>query len=252
MKIRSLLSPFHAAPKSSGEVEVYDGFFESRRRLLVLPFAAFAIRVIPAAAMSNDSVEWAAFLDVAQTEAKKLFQDPSAQGQDEYVKSLGKAAQHLEFASVPEVKMGVFKNLMPTVEFGIAFRGEPFFIVAWRMAPHAFLPAHNHPNVSVCTVGLEGEAVMRNFEVDGEAPEFSSHEPFRVRQTREQILRPGSVNTLTSHRDNMHTFAAGKEGARGFDITTFHGANVGFSFFDIGAKRDDRDGDVFEATWKTL
>ncbi len=93
----------------------------------------------------------------------------------------------------------------------------------WWPEPGAFLPPHCHPNASVCTLGLEGEARIRNFEIVGDAPDFSSKQSFQVRETHNEIIAPGRLNTLSAFRDNIHTFQAGKQGARGLDISTYHG-----------------------------
>jgi hypothetical protein len=114
------------------------------------------------------------------------------------------------------------------------------------------LPPHCHPNASVCTLGIEGEARIRNFEIAGEAPNFSSKETFRVRETHNEIIAPGRLNTLSALRDNIHTFQAGKQGARGIDISTYHGPDVGFSFLNIADKPRDSERWVYEAAWKKL
>ena len=98
--------------------------------------------------------------------------------------------------------------------------------------------------------GLEGEAQIRNFEIIGETPEFSSRKTFLVRETHNEIIAPGRINTLSSMRDNTHTFQAGKNGARGIDISTYHGSDVGFSFLDIAGRPRDPDSQIYEATWK--
>jgi hypothetical protein len=51
-------------------------------------------------------------------------------------------------------------------------------------------------------------------------------------------------------RDNIHTFQAGRNGARGIDISTYHGPDVGFSFLDIAATSKEPERRLFEAAWK--
>jgi hypothetical protein len=153
-------------------------------------------------------------------------------------------------SDIPRAKLGRFEKLEPAASFGVSYRGRPFFIVEWQLEPNALLPPHCHPNASVCTVGLEGEAHIRNFEIIGHAPEFSSRKIFMVRETHNEIIAPGRINTLSSMRDNIHTFQAGKSGARGIDISTYHGPDVGFSFLDIAGKPRESKGGIYEATWK--
>ena len=69
------------------------------------------------------------------------------------------------------------------------------------------------------TVGLEGEARIENYEMVG-ARDWDTKEPFTVRRTTDQVLLPGSINTLNLEYGYVHGFVAGPEGARGLDITT--------------------------------
>jgi hypothetical protein len=117
------------------------------------------------------------------------------------------------------------------------------------MEPGAFLPPHNHPNASVCTVGFAGEVRLRNFEIVGEPPAYDSKQTFRVRETRDETMKRGKINTLNPVRDNIHCFRVGKEGARGFDINTLHGQTNAFSFLDMGEKPVDSENRIYEATW---
>jgi hypothetical protein len=159
-------------------------------------------------------------------------------------------AARLQFTTIPDTKLGRFRQLDPAVYFGPSYRGKPFFIVEWRLEPGAILPPHCHPNASVCTVGIAGEARIRNFEIVGQAPEFASRQAFRVRETHNEILSPGRANTLSAVRDNIHTLQAGRQGARGMDISTYHGPNIGFSFLELENKPVDAEQRLFEAVWK--
>ena len=98
--------------------------------------------------------------------------------------------------------------------------------------------------------GREHVVRIRNFEIVGQAPEFASRQAFRVRETHNEILSQGRVNTLSSVRDNIHTLQAGREGARGMDISTYHGPDIGFSFLELENKPVDAEQRLFEAVWK--
>jgi len=84
--------------------------------------------------------------------------------------------------------------------FAPSFRGTPFFIIQWRIEPGVVFPAHNHPNASVCTLGYEGEVRLRNFEIVGEAPAYDSKKTFRVRETHDETIERGRINTLSPSR----------------------------------------------------
>jgi hypothetical protein len=198
-------------------------------------------------------MSWDDFLKESRLVAAELIKDTSGAGQDAYLQRL--AALAVRLRSVPATRLGTFGKLEPKVEFGPSYRGVPFIIIQWRMHPRAILPAHCHPGYSVCTLGLEGEARLRNFETEGEAPAFNSgsSKAFLMRETHSQIITPGRLNTLSPVRDNIHYFEAGPDGARGIDITTRYSGDGSFSFvaFDPERPRDARRR-IFEASWKGM
>ena len=248
------------------QAEVSPGVIIERRRILWLPVIAAATMTRGGAAAqeagkkpeavanpsptSTGPLDWNEFLKQALPLAEELHRDSSPQGQDAYLHWLALMAARLQLTTIPAAKLGRFEKLDPAVYFGPSFRGQPFFIIEWRMEPGAILPPHCHPNASVCTVGIAGEARIRNFEIAGQAPEFTSRQSFRVRETHNEILTPGRTNTLSAARDNIHTFQAGRTGARGMDISTLHGPNIGFSFLELESKPADLDQRLFEAVWK--
>ena len=71
-----------------------------------------------------------------------------------------------------------------------------------------------------------------------------------MRETHDEILSPGRVNTLSAVRDNIHTLRAGRQGARGMDISTYHGPDIGYSFLELENKPVDAEQRLFEAVWK--
>ena len=189
---------------------------------------------------------WEQFLAQGVPLAKQML-TAAPDDYDAYLYSLATLASRLN--EVPATKLYAFGGLQPAVMFAPSYRGAPFAIIQWRMEPNAILPAHNHPNYSVCTVGVEGQARLRNFEVVGEAPEFTSQKTFLIRETHTQQMSASRVATLSPVRDKIHRFEAGSEGARGIDITTRHGKDLGFSFIQMDRNpRDARQG-IFEASW---
>jgi hypothetical protein len=197
-------------------------------------------------------LSWDEFLKQCVPIAEELHRDSSKSGQEAYLHWLASMIARLRLKDLPRARLGRFGKLDPPVSFGRIFRGEPFFIVEWRLEPGAILPPHCHPNASVCTLGIEGEARIRNFEIIGDAPDFSSKQTFQVRETHNEIIAPGRLNTLSALRDNIHTFQAGKQGASGIDISTYHGPDVGFSFLDMGDKARDAERRIYEAAWKKI
>jgi hypothetical protein len=222
-----------------------------RRAIFWAPLAVAAAVLRPAqAATATPPLDWDEFIRLCPTEAAEFARDASEIGQDAYLHRV--AAWAVRLKSAPDTRLGAFAGLDPKVEFGPSFRGVPFAVIQWRMAPRAILPAHCHPQFSVCTVGIEGEARVRHFEVQGPAPAFNSGSktPFLMRETRSQIVTPRRVSTLSSTRDNIHYFEAGDAGARGLDITTGYGGDGSFSFvaFQPDKPKDPRK-QLFEAVW---
>jgi hypothetical protein len=195
---------------------------------------------------------WDEFIKQSVPEAQALYQDSSPGGQDAYLFSLAHWAARLRLETIPKAKVFRFGELNPPVHFGLSYKAVPFVVIEWRLDAGAFLPPHNHPNYSVCTLGIEGEAQLRNFQLVGEAPEFSSKNVFHVRETHSQMMSAGRINMLSPTRDNIHTFQAGKAGARGIDFGTLYGKDIGFSFLELDKNPVDAEKRIYQATWKSL
>jgi len=244
---------------STREIEVFPGVMERRYFLgsSITSLAAvialgsgsrLAAQEQPAAGIAPGApkLAWDNFLKEAVPVAQKLVADPTF-SIDEYLYRIGSLATRL--SEIPDTQLFPYTAIDKRVFFGPSFRGTPFFIIQWRMEPGAVLPPHNHPNASVCTLGYEGEARLRNFEIVGEAPEYDVNKTFQVRETHNEMMTHGRINTLSSSRDNIHFFQVGKEGARGIDISTLHGKMAQFSFLDIAEKPLDTEKRIFEAAW---
>ena len=230
--------------------ELAPGVTIERRSILWMPLALAAAALPARAAEISAALDWDDFIRLCPADAAQFARDASEIGQDAYLNRIASWAVRLSGA--PDTKLGAFAGLNPKVEFGPSFRGVPFAVIQWRMQPHAVLPAHCHPQASVCTVGIEGEARVRHFEVHGRAPAFDSGDrtPFLMRETRSQIVTPRRISTLSSTRDNIHYFEAGGGGARGLDITTAYGGDGSFSFVAFHPEKPSvREASLYEAVW---
>jgi 2-aminoethanethiol dioxygenase/cysteine oxidase family protein len=223
---------------------------EIERRVILwkMPMAAAAfLAAIPEVLRGSGPLTWNEFTARTTAVAKELY---SAAGYDEDAYICRIAAEAVGAPDVPPgSKMGRFGKLDPPVEFGPVYRGAPIMIIQWKLAPNAWLPPHNHPHFNVLSVGLEGEAVVTHYDVEGDAPPFDAAAAFTVRRTREMLIAPRRISTLTSSRDNVHTFRAGPKGARGIDINTPNGKDIGFSFLDIASKPQDGARGTYAARW---
>jgi hypothetical protein len=195
------------------------------RRSAVGTLGAFLVAAAQSTAMSARAQEliqpgltFAEFLALANPLAKDLIRDTSRTGQDRYLLSLASLATRLMDVAVPELRdsgqgetAGSFIGANPG--------GEPFNVLHWKLDPGARVRPHAHTYGNVVTVGLQGLATVENFEVVGER-RFEARAPVRIRRTRLQQLTPGGINLVSLERDYVHGIAAGREGARGLDITS--------------------------------
>jgi len=247
------------------ETDSVPGYSVRRRSLLWLPaYAAVALMLnapsAPGAARDGEptgtaradegrSLSWEDFARAADEEARPVAAGGTSGAYDAYLFALAMRAARLRLDSIPRAKLGAFGGLEPKVSFGVGYRGTAFFVVEWSMEPHAYLPPHCHPNASVCTLGVEGEARIRHFETIGAPADFTSASAFQVRETRTDLISSGRVSTLSPTRDNVHTFRAGSRGARGIDISALHGKSIGFSFLAIEEKPADAEQRIYGAHW---
>ena len=234
------------------------GYSEQRRALLIGAPAALACllasrsQLVAAMDEASSAVELQRFLDETLDRALQLKSDASASGQDEYVAYLEESVVAIQDVSADPLSQTSWKGFDPGVYLGSSGRNRAFFIVQWRLAPGAFLPPHCHPATSVCTLGLQGSSVLRHFELPADAPSYRDDREteFLIRETRQLDLTSGMTSTLTEHRDNIHLFEAGPDGARGIDVTTDYGGDGSFSFLEFDHWRPaDASESLYRARW---
>jgi predicted metal-dependent enzyme (double-stranded beta helix superfamily) len=217
----------------------------TRRHLVTATTATALTGLFAPRLLATPSNKWEEFLAEARERGKKVLEQDGVPV-DEYLWLLASLASRID--AVPSTQMQEVPWTKPPVSFGMASKGSPFIVLEWQLAPGAVLPPHNHPNASVCTVGLDGEAIVENYEVSGAAPAYESKDLFRVRRTHQEVIAAKRVNTVAPHRDNIHTFRGGAKGARGIDITSMHGAMGPFSYLKI---EDAVNETTFNARWWT-
>lgn len=250
--------------RKRAEAEIAPGIFEERRAFLWAPLGVAAavlldgsrtVRAInregKTGLMNTRELAFEDFVRECGTLAKQMAGDSEPWADDHLFRLSGLAAR-LRLSAVPEGKLGAFANLNPPVEFGPVHFAMPLFIIKWRMAPGATLPAHNHTPGNVVTLCLEGECRVRHFEVAGREPDYSSKETFSIRETQNLLLTPGRMSSLTQKRDQIHTFQAGSRGAVGIDINVALAGDKKFSFLEFSDKPKDADRRIFEAVWKNI
>jgi len=185
-------------------------------------------------------------------ELAKIAQHETGLNEEAHIFRLSAAASRLRLTSVPKGKLGAFAGLSPPVEFGPLTIAVPLAIIQWRLAPGATLPAHNHNPADVISLCLKGACTVRHFDIVDGAPDYSSKKPFLIRESRNDLLTPGRMSSLSTVRDNIHTFHAGKDGAMGIDINSILPGDKPFSFLDVAEKPRDLQNRIYDAVWKKL
>ncbi len=214
----------------------------SRRRILGTIAWSPLLALMGPTVTAADTQSWVDELNEAVRSLTPAADQRS--GVDQYLFRLAAAAAKVD--GIPHGELTAVDWSDNAVSFGMIARGSSFVVIEWELAPGAFLPPHNHPNGSVCTVGVAGEAVLENYEPVKELPATDSEEKFLLRRMKRQILTRGGINTLGPVRDNIHTFRAGPDGARGIDITSLHGRSETFGFMSL--QKTTRE-DHLEARW---
>ena len=246
--------------RNIAEEEVSPGLFIERRTVLT-GFGGMIFAMIPAARAfaatsgdDSDSLSFEQFLTQANPKAKELVGDVSLGGQDRYLRSIAALASNLRGVPVP-TKWNFSDQGSSPEAYAIGFNpgGDPFNVLHWRLEPGASCRAHAHTYGNVVTIGLEGIARVRNFEVVGE-PDYTFGGTFQVRETVNQLLSPGSVNLVSLHRNYIHEITAGPEGARGLDITTRlrPRPDYGTAYLSMGNAAVNEFEKIFDASWELV
>ncbi len=176
--------------------------------------------------------------------AMQMIADPN-RNEDEYLFRIAALAATLK--DFPPAEFGApFK----TIRSAMSYRESGIAVIQWQMEPNTIYPAHNHPGYNSITVGIRGECRMRNFDIVGTAPEMKSSEGFLVKETQDNVLRPGVITSMMStNRDNIHQLEAGNDVVIGADIIAKVGPDQGFSFVNIAGQPKNPKDRVYEATW---
>lgn len=185
-------------------------------------------------------------------ELAKNAQQEAGLNEEAHIFRLSATASRLRLQSVPKGKLGAFAGLNPPVEFGPVKIAAPLAIIQWRLAPGATLPPHNHNPADIISLCIEGACTVHHFDIVDRAPDYSSKESFLIRESRNDLLTPGRMSSLSTIRDNIHTFHAGKDGAMGIDINSVLPGDKPFSFLDVAEKPRDPQNRIYEAVWKKL
>lgn len=232
---------------------------ERRSFLAVTARALAAVGLVPRTAYARlgvrDSISFDEFLAEVLPEARKLVADTSTAGQDAYLTTLARHAVRLGEVQQPSWNDSG-QSLTPGTFIGANLgangaKTDPFVVLHWRMDPGTRIEAHAHTHGNVCTLGLEGEVQVSNFEMLGPR-DFDVAAPFVAKRTVRQALVRGSVNLVSLDRNYVHGTIAGPQGGRGLDITTrIKPRRPDVPYLRLEGKRSDGE-DRFDAVWTDL
>jgi quercetin dioxygenase-like cupin family protein len=238
------------------EFDRVPGVIVERRSFLSVAAAAICATtqgrraVGPLAPTAEPRLTLPEFLKAVVPVARELVADTTRMGEDRYLHTLASFAVRLVDVPVPEMRR-ITKGDGPHNFIGANETDDdcPFVVLHWRMEPRARVSLHPHTYGNVVTLGLEGEALIQNYEVDGVA-DYERATPFTVRKTHEQILRPGEINLVPLAHGYVHGFVAGPKGARGLDITTRIRDKQPNVALEVAATPIDAARGLYEGTWR--
>ena len=235
------------------EVEVSPGFLIERRQFVAASIAVlYSGSLLASSGAQQDELDFETFLALASVVAGQIVDDKSPEGQDRYLKFVGGMAAQVSDVPHPArwrpSSQGASDN---TVFIGVNPGGDPFTVLHWRLEPGAIVRPHAHTYGNVATVCLEGTAQVENYEMLG-IVDFETDKTFHVQRTRQDVMMPGFLNLVSLHRNYIHGMQAGREGARGLDITTRlrPKPNYGTPYLQTHRKPVDESAAIFEARWQ--
>lgn len=217
----------------------------NRRNFLGVSFIALSGLAHASNTLAQDNLsDWESYLAATRQEALERIRN----NRDDIAGYLHWISSRLASRTdVPSARLAAVEWADPAISFGAHPAAAPFVLIEFRLAPGAYLPPHNHPNASVSTLLLEGEAAIDNYELDPESDPPGLRGAARLRHTATQMLRPGDCNFIQPARNNLHAFRAGPYGARGVDITTQHGPSSAFGYLKLLEPRSV--GRIIHAEW---
>lgn len=198
--------------------EVLPGVHVSRRWALQGAWAAPAMWILSrftgASARSGLDVE--SFLRRWSEEAEKLA-GQDAPNEDEHLHRLCAEIARFEPDAFPSRRAIVYDDR--GFKSGPSYVGMPLLVIQFDLEPGAVIPAHNHVGFAFVSMGVRGEATVRHFEPQGDAPAPDElGVDFEMREVSSTVLHPGRTSALTRTRANIHWFQAGEKGATFLDF----------------------------------
>lgn len=237
------------------EIEVSEGVFIKRRTILTGGLGLIGLAPFFRAFAQSTSlgqISFDQFLAEANPLTKSLIGDTSTGGQDNYLHALASVASRLESLPDPASWNDSTQSFKPGTWLGFTPGGESFTILHWRLEPHTEIRLHRHDYGNVVSLGLSGDARVKNYEIVSEDQNYQPGKSFRVRKTVDQQLTRGNINLVSLDRNYIHGFTAGPEGARGLDITTRIRPKPEHStpYLSVRGEAIDDTRQIYEAEWE--
>lgn len=246
----------HELPKGQ-EIEVADSIFVRRRDFINFSTRAIGLMGIASlirgqAFAQTSRLSFQDFLKEANPLTASLIEDISTAGQDRYLHSLASVASRLHDIPDPVAWNDSTQSFKPGTFIGFTPGGEKFTVLQWRMEPNTEIRLHRHDYGNVVTVGLNGEARVRNFEIVSTDKNYKPGGTIQVQKTVDQQLSRGKVNLVSLDKNYIHGFKAGPDGAHGIDITTRIKPKPehGTPYLDVKDMPIDDVRQIYDAEWQ--
>ena len=163
------------------------------------------------------------FVNEVRPRARKLIA-AAAPDEEAYLRAAGDLLMQLE----PVDRWRRPRAQMPYSMDTTAFV-PPIVLFRIEMQPGAVISIHDHRHYNGVILCTEGSLRCRNFDIvpeegrpldvaAGEVPPKDSE--FVIRQTIDEVIRPGERSSLTRARDNIHEVTAGDRGCVLMDLFT--------------------------------
>ena len=141
-----------------------------------------------------------------------------------------------------------------------AARMPPVVVFDIHMRPGATIHLHDHRHYNGVLQCNEGSVRCRNFDIvqpdgrrldiaAGEVP--SAAESFLIRESKDEVLTPGRLSTLSRDRDNIHHVVAGPDGCKLSDVFTHfrrEARSYGLEWEDQPLSKGS---DLYKVAWRT-
>ncbi|YCM46309.1 hypothetical protein V2O64_09800 [Verrucomicrobiaceae bacterium 227] len=154
----------------------------------------------------NQAINWDAFLEAVEKESARQHLDDW--DEVSYLKKASQLCTRLNLKD--EHLLKAFKNAHRglgngRVDFAPLEKQKDFHVTLLQFEKEEAITHHDHPEMTGVILCASGEIETWNYDLIGEKPD---KEHVLLRETNNDLLRKGSLSTLTSRARNIHKLQA--------------------------------------------